>query len=88
MRFEVGDECFPGAPGGVAFRDLDDEGIGPSRCVVGEAVESDDPTDRGGDLRNVHLIEVKPGVGEKTASLLSTLAIVLTENELRKDPRV
>ena len=88
MRFKVSDECFPDAPGGVAFSDLDDEGIGPSRCMVGEAVESNDPTDCGGDLRDVHLIEVEPGVGEKTASLLSTLAIVLAGNELGKDPRV
>ena len=88
MRFEVGDECFPGVPGGMAFSDLDDEGIGPSRCVVGEAIESDDPTDRRGDLCDVHLIEVEPGVGEKTASLLSTLAIVLAGDELGEDPQV
>ena len=72
----------------MAFSDLDDEGIGPSRCVVGEAIESNDPTDRGGDLCDVHLIEVEPGVGEKTAALLSTLAIVLAGDELGEDPRV
>ena len=88
MRFEVGNKCFPGVPGDVAFSDLDDEGISPSRCVVGEAIESDDPTDCGGDLRYDHLIEVEPGVGEKTAALLSTLAIVLAEDELVEDPRV
>ena len=72
----------------MAFSDLGDEGISPSRCVVGEVIESDDPTDRGGDLRDVHLIKVELGVGEKMVSLLSTLAIVLAGNELEEDPRV